>query len=237
MAREYDKMEFTQPNLADLITVRLSQHEYSELVDILAGMEAQAAISMTSKAAGQKFNLADIFYSSFIISLMLDDDLDEARALLQRLPPKLLKVSTDLDTSVAACKELHRAVWQRKYDTVYQILRHFNWPVTLIPIVQKYDAHFIQQMHQFIRGAFTAIPCPLAMRYLGNRETANRTSKQSANFIEEAGKHGWRYDETKDMLYPQSLDMVASQKSSDLAATGESVTRLVTLVGQLATPN
>ena len=66
---------------------------------------------------------------------LTDNDSHEARALTRRMPQKLV----EQDPTLQNCVILLRAVWQRKYDQVYQILRELPWPDLLKPLVQEYE--------------------------------------------------------------------------------------------------
>lgn len=64
----------------------------------------------------------------------------EARALTRRIPRQLL----EQDPTLQNCIILLRAVWQRKYDQVYQILRELPWPDLLKPLVQEYEGKILR---------------------------------------------------------------------------------------------
>ncbi|KAK2740403.1 hypothetical protein FQN57_006143 [Myotisia sp. PD_48] len=59
------------------------------------------------------------YYCSYLLALLLDEDIQEARALLDRVPSSLFDASTLLQ----CCIKLVQAVWNRKYALVFEILK------------------------------------------------------------------------------------------------------------------
>jgi COP9 signalosome complex subunit 8 len=43
------------------------------------------------------------------------------------------------DATLQNCLRLLRAVWQRKYEYVYKVLRDLPWPEMLKPTVRNYE--------------------------------------------------------------------------------------------------
>lgn len=138
----------------------------TELVDHLADYEGDATLHFVNNNTGADVELISNFYASYLIALLLVDDLlvswsimlmdiltslatrNEARFLTQRFPSQLSDTHTHQKV-----KELLRATWSQDYPSVYQILHQTQWPDIVKPLVDRYSGMLLTR-----RSWFT-VPC------------------------------------------------------------------------------
>lgn len=124
----------------------------TELVDRLADYEADVTLLFTSNSTGTDVELISNFYASYLIALLLVDDLlvslpipllelltsvttrNEARFLTQRFPSQI----SDTHHTLLKAKRLLQATWSKDYTSVYQILQQTQWPDLLKPLADRY---------------------------------------------------------------------------------------------------
>ncbi|RHZ51992.1 CSN8/PSMD8/EIF3K family protein [Aspergillus thermomutatus] len=169
----------------------------SELYETLSQYEGPACFLSMSNS--EEAELLSLFYSSFFFSHLLLDDIYEARAMTKRMPQDLAQN----DASLQNCLRLLRAVWQRKYEHVYKILRDLPWPEILEPTVRKYELHFQEKTLKEVSRAYEAIRPDAAANYLGLDATAAKQGDPA--IISKFTAYGWRWDEQTELLYPQPI--------------------------------
>ena len=124
----------------------------TELVDSLADYEAEVTLLVTSSSTGADVELISSFYASYLIALLLVDDLlvswsilmldpltnmktrNEARFLTTRFPSQI----SDTHHTLLKAKRLLRATHSQDYTSVYQILQRTQWPDLLKPLAARY---------------------------------------------------------------------------------------------------
>ena len=137
----------------------------TELVDTLADYEADVTLLVIHDDAGADAELISNFYATYLMALLLVDDLsvtwsilltalltsittrNEARFLTQRLPSQI----ADTDHTILNVKRLLRATWLSDYTSVHHILQRTQWPDLLKPLAERYRG-----MRLTRRSLFTA---------------------------------------------------------------------------------
>ncbi|EAW15125.1 CSN8/PSMD8/EIF3K family protein [Aspergillus clavatus NRRL 1] len=190
----------SQEQLAAVFT---SARTPSELYETLAQYEAQACLLSTPNS--KETELLSLFYSMFFFSHLLLDDIYEARAMTKRMPQDLAHT----DSSLQNCLNLLRAVWQRKYEQVYTILRELPWPESLKPIVQRYDQHFQEKTLKEVSRVYEAIRPDAAANYLGLDVAAAKQGDPA--IIKKFTACGWAWDEKTMLFYPKPIISPADQ--------------------------
>ncbi|GIK07439.1 hypothetical protein Aspvir_003104 [Aspergillus viridinutans] len=180
-----------------LSTVLATARSASELYEALSQYEGPACFLSTSNS--EEADLLSLFYSSFFFSHLLLDDIYEARAMTKRMPQDLAQN----DATLQNCLRLLRAVWQRKYEHVYKVLRDLPWPEMLEPTVRKYELHFQEKTLKEVSRAYEAIRPDAAANYLGLDATAAKQGDPA--IISKFTACGWRWDEETGLLYPQPI--------------------------------
>ncbi|RAL01561.1 CSN8/PSMD8/EIF3K family protein [Aspergillus ibericus CBS 121593] len=180
-----------------LAAVVASAQSPTELYSTLSEYESEACLLSTSDAT--QAELLSLYYSTFFFSHLLTDQICEARLSTKRMPQDLLQN----DPSLQNCLNLLRAVWQRKYEQVYTILRALPWSEPLKPIVQSYDAHFQEKTLKELSRAYEAIRPAAAATYLGldpaSVEQGDPATMQK--FI----ACGWTWEEETGLLHPKPI--------------------------------
>ncbi|KAL1990277.1 hypothetical protein VTN49DRAFT_6116 [Thermomyces lanuginosus] len=163
---------------------------HEALFQTLSQYEDEAALLFNDNQISGDANLLSAFYSSFLISHLLTNQLHEARAATHRLPQTLVASDAVLQNTIA----LLRAVWQHKPSEVYRILRHLPWPEPVNIIIRKYEAYYTEKSFGEISRAFEAIRPDVAAEYLG--------LDPSSNVVEALTQKGWTWDAQAQLLRP-----------------------------------
>ncbi|KAK1139092.1 hypothetical protein N8T08_001278 [Aspergillus melleus] len=179
-------------------TIFSSARSPSDLYETLAQYEGDALLLASSKQRNNS-DLLPFFYSTFFFAHLLSDQIYEARAMTQRMPPNL----SQNDPSLQNCLVLLRAVWQREYEQVYKILRQLPWPEPLKPMVNSFETHFQEKTLREVRGAYEAIRPAAAASYLGLDPDA--AEKGDPAIIQKLTASGWTWDESTMLLHPKPL--------------------------------
>jgi len=175
-----------------------------ELYDILSQYESEACLLFTDKEVTGDPESLSTFYASYFISLLLIDQIFEARMLTSRMPPTMRKD----DLALQNCQMLLRALWQYQYPAVYRILRELPWPDPLKGVVQKYDAYFVDKTFKDISRTYEAIRPEVAAEYLGLEYATKGALGENANehipaLIESLTERGWNWDADGGVLRPK----------------------------------
>ncbi|KAF7594236.1 hypothetical protein BBP40_009788 [Aspergillus hancockii] len=180
-----------------LSAVLKSSRSPTELYNTLVEYESEAYL--LSVADSNEAELLSLFYSTFFFSHLLTDEIYEARAMTQRVP----QVLAQNDPSLQNCLTLLRAVWQRKYELVYKILRELPWPELLRPAVESYETYFQEKTLKEVSNAYEAIRPAAAANYLGLDAAAAEQGDPAV--IQKFTAVGWSWDETTRLLHPKPI--------------------------------
>ncbi|KAI5789113.1 COP9 signalosome [Geopyxis carbonaria] len=151
-------MSLFNPQITEdfLCLVCSSELEPTILIEAFAGLEATAQTDPTVT------ELLPAFYSSYLLLLFLDEDLAEARFLVQRIPTHVL-----IDHILTNGIDLLRALCSRSYPSVYQFLLNSVWPSTIIPLRNRFLKQFQKRTSSLLTTAYTSISPQLAAEYMG----------------------------------------------------------------------
>ncbi|KAE8161878.1 COP9 signalosome [Aspergillus tamarii] len=190
-----------------LSAVLKSSRSPTELYDNLVEYEGEACLMSTTDSNVSE--LLSLFYSTFFFAHLLTDQICEARAMTQRMPQEL----SQNDPSLQNCLTLLRAVWQRKYESIYKILRELPWPELLRPAVESYETYFQEKTLKEVSHAYEAIRPATAANYLGLDTAAAEQGDPAV--IQKFTAVGWVWDESTRLLHPKPIP-AASEKDSRL---------------------
>ncbi|PWY72489.1 COP9 signalosome subunit 8 [Aspergillus sclerotioniger CBS 115572] len=180
-----------------LAAVVASAQSPTELYSTLSEYEGEACLLSTKD--GEQAGLLSRYYSTFFFSHLLTDQIREARLSTKRMPQVLL----ESDPSLQNCLNLLRAVWQRKYEQVYKILRERPWSEPLKPLVQSYDAHFQEKTLKEVSRAYEAIRPAAAATYLGLDPTAAEQGDPVT--MQKFLACGWTWEDETGLLHPKPI--------------------------------
>ncbi|KAB8230199.1 CSN8/PSMD8/EIF3K family protein [Aspergillus alliaceus] len=209
-----------------LSAVLTSSRSPTELYNTLLEYESEACLKPSNES-----ELLSLFYSTFFFSHLLTDQIEsnnvlfnryEARAMTQRMPQELAQT----DPSLQNCLTLLRAVWQRKYESVYKILRELPWPELLRPAVESYKTYFQEKTLKEVSHAYEAIRPAAAANYLGLDAAAAEQGDPA--IIQKLTAVGWTWDESTKLLHPKPIH-VTPEKDARLY---DDVSKIMALVGK-----
>lgn len=231
-------MELPPPSVEQLSKLAASNLPPSQLFEILSQYETDARLDVAGNDDPQ---LLSLFYSTFFFAHLLtkqvfvpytsptgplEDPLSdpnmyrpEARALSQRMPEAL----RHQDPCLQSCLTLLRAVWQKRHDQIYQILRNLPWSEGLQPLVQRYESAFLaglllcealytdiyipgffqDQTLIAVSTSYEAMRLPTAATYLGLDSTAAEQGDPAV--IKKFTDCGWKWDAGTKLLYPTPI--------------------------------
>ncbi|PCG96325.1 COP9 signalosome, subunit CSN8 [Penicillium occitanis (nom. inval.)] len=164
------------------------------LFDILSSCEDEACQQFTQAGITGDATLLTAFYSSFLFSHLLIDEIQEARALTQRIPSALIQNDPVIQRSIA----ILRSIYQNKFSETYALLRGQPWPTPVDVIVQRFDAHYTEKSFRNVSRIYESIRPEVAAEYLG--------LQNNTELIDILVKRGWEWDADKDLFRPHVPD-------------------------------
>ncbi|KAH8701077.1 putative COP9 signalosome subunit 8 [Talaromyces proteolyticus] len=193
-------MEEPPLSLRQLGIVLSEAPSHEALYDSLSQYEDEACLQFTHAQILGDEKLLSAYYSSFLISHLLTNQIQEARALTKRMPPTLLKSDEVLRYSIA----ILRAVWQNQYHEIYHLLRNQTWPEPVNVIANKFDAFFTEKTFKDVSRVYESIRPEAAAEYLGLEELVQNGagSEPSAELIQTLVQRGWEWDDEKRLFQP-----------------------------------
>ncbi|KAJ5986899.1 hypothetical protein N7451_011264 [Penicillium sp. IBT 35674x] len=211
-------MELPPPSTEQLSKLAASNLPPSQLFEILSRYETDARLILAGNDDPQ---LLSLFYSTFFFAHLLTEQVSvaytssttaledplsdfntnrpEARALSQRFP-EALRLQ---DPYLQSCLTLLRAIWQKRHDQIYQILRNLPWSKGLQPLVQRYESFFQDQSLIAVSTSYEAMRLPTAATYLGLDSTAAEQGDPAV--IKKFTDCGWKWDAEAKLLYPTPI--------------------------------
>ncbi|KAI5808164.1 COP9 signalosome [Peziza echinospora] len=164
------------------------------LVNHFAALEAAA----NTPPAPDSPELFSLYYSAYIISLLLDDDVNEARFLSKRIASNLPSTTTDADFSeyplIPPTYKLLQAVYTRSYSSIYTILLTTLWTPPIQPLVLRFLEHFRRKTFGLLSYAYTTITPSKAATYLGFQDDDEQL------VVEKLTIEGWIWDEDQGLF-------------------------------------
>ncbi|KAA8896304.1 COP9 signalosome [Sphaerosporella brunnea] len=177
----------TLPFLADLCCFT-SLHP-ATLAETLSELEGSALMDYSS-ANPATLELLSTYYTVYLLSLLLDHDLYEARFLLQRIPGYLLS-----DPQLANAAALLRALYTRTYLSVYSTLSNPTWTPAVVPLRDRLQDDFKNTTFQLLSKAYKSISPKSAAFYLGLDASEEEAIKLLV-------AQGWGFDAASGLLKP-----------------------------------
>ncbi|KAL7275122.1 hypothetical protein RUND412_001941 [Rhizina undulata] len=157
----------------------------STLIDLFSTLESAACLQPISP----NLELLETYYSAYLFSLFLGNDLNEARFLTKRIQPALL--TTPMLTRTTA---LLKALYTRDFPAVYKTVSSSPWPAVLSSLASQFLDSFRRRAFITLSNAYTAITPSAAAKYLG------MTDEQEV--VQNLLAEGWEYDSDAGILKP-----------------------------------
>ncbi|EPS37275.1 hypothetical protein H072_9073 [Dactylellina haptotyla CBS 200.50] len=193
------------------------------LLSALQTLEPRAQITTLDPTSS---DVLSTFYASYILALLLCDDLPEARALSHRIDAQILHN----DPAVISAYRVLQALWSKDYITFHQTMQNAPWgEVTAILASQVLQKHRTSTLN-LLSTAYTSLPPSLAQKYLGVSDEP-RTVKM---LTEENPQSGFWFNATKGFLViPEGAKPGINARAGNKATEGE-IGRLAGLGGFLS---
>ncbi|KAK6352197.1 hypothetical protein TWF730_009027 [Orbilia blumenaviensis] len=191
------------------------------LLSSLQALEPRASITTIDASTTETLST---YYTLYILTLILVDDLPEGRALTHRIDTQLLHN----DPAIISAYRVLQAVWSKDYVAFHQTMQGAPWgdltAVLAARVLQKHRTTTLS----LLSTAYTSIPPALAQKYLGISDEA-RTIKM---LVEENPEYGWTVsDDGGFLVRNESVGVLGKQASR--AKEGE-IGRLAGLGGFLS---
>ncbi|KAI5849036.1 COP9 signalosome [Tricharina praecox] len=190
------------------------------LVDILSELEHNAQID-TNTLNPETLKLLSTFYTVYLLCLVHDRDLNEARFLTQRIPTAILA-----DAQLSNAVSLLRALYTRNYPAVYVALESPKWSDLVKPLCKRFQDDFRKMTFQLLSRAYTSITPESAAFYLG------LVAAPDGEMVKALVAGGWEYDSAAGLLKPSvkyERDVSGSTRKDERIGR---LTALVTHLGE-----
>ncbi|KAF3904582.1 hypothetical protein ABW21_db0203307 [Orbilia brochopaga] len=206
--------------LADASPSASTSSSPDALVSALASLEPRAQITTVDASTTEALSA---YYSSYILALLLANDISEARHLAHRVDNALITN----DAAVQAATSVLAAVGSRDYVTFHDTMQTAPWgDVATVIASRLLQAHRTQTI-QLLSSAYTSLPPSLAARYLGTTDEPRTVSM----LVDDNPSLGWTFDADNGVLRVNKSRGVG--RTGRLAKDGE-IGRLAGLGGFLS---
>ncbi|KAK6337986.1 hypothetical protein TWF696_001458 [Orbilia brochopaga] len=159
------------------------------LVDALASLEPRAGITTVDASTTEALSA---YYSSYILALLLANDISEARHLAHRIDSTLLAG----DAAVQAATSVLAAVSSKDYVTFHDTMQTAPWGDVATVIASRLLQSHRTQTIQLLSTAYTSLPPSLAARYLGTTDEPRTV----AMLVDDNPSLGWSFDADNGVL-------------------------------------
>eukprot|EP00743_Colponemidia_sp_Colp-15_P004326 GILK01004666.1.p1 GENE.GILK01004666.1~~GILK01004666.1.p1 ORF type:complete len:202 (+),score=31.64 GILK01004666.1:58-663(+) len=140
------------------------------------------------------------YYHIFLLSLLLENNLNDARFLWKRIPPAFKSADGELQ----AIWVIGQSMWKKAYADVYTAAQAFSWSAPNAPIVTSIIENYRKHMFQVLSKAYTTISVADAAACLG-------ISPSTA--VQECVQAGWTFDSLTNTLAPTKEVISKAQKT------------------------
>ncbi|TYZ68568.1 hypothetical protein PybrP1_006095 [[Pythium] brassicae (nom. inval.)] len=189
-----EKLQSAQARLLSAVTAGRGRERETlrELADTLQELElvAQAA-APAGEGAAPPSALTPTFYASFLLVLLLAEDLNGARFLWKRIPATLKSESETL------CKTwgIGKALWQRDFAAAYNAMDQ-PWPQELQALVELLRASTRESTAELLSAAYSTISTHDAAQALG--------FAQPNDLLEYCASLQWEVDTAEQFVRPKA---------------------------------
>lgn len=191
------------------------------LLTSLQTLEPRASITTVDSSTTETLST---YYSLYLLTLILVDDLPEARALTNRIDTQLLHN----DPAIISSYRVLQAVWSKDYVAFHQTMQGAPWgEVTGVLAGRVLQKHRTTTL-SLLSTAYTSIPPDLAQKYLGISDEQSAVKM----LVEENPGSGWSPSD-QGFLVKNESGGVNGVKQEGRAKEGE-IGRLAGLGGFLS---
>ena len=152
------------------------------------------------------FRLSPFFYSSFLLSYLIENDLDNARFLWKRIPTDLKKGNHVIGT----VWKIGQHMWQREYVETYKAIATTQWDASLQQLIQRLVDAFRQRTALLLTRAYTSISSVDVASFLGLSE---QEAQQYVSPLQ------WTFD-ANTKFYTPNKDFLVAQEVQQQRSSG-----------------
>ncbi|KAF8541966.1 hypothetical protein BDD12DRAFT_803271 [Trichophaea hybrida] len=204
-------------NLQYFGTLSSSKLQPTNLVGVLSELENKTLFVETITPVS--LEILSTYYTLYILSLILDHDINEARFLLQRVPMSLLD-----DPQLANAAALVGAMYTHSYPSAYNALSNHIWCDVAIPVRDRVYDDFKRTTLILLSKSYTSIiPAFIAFYFPPGEDIVNGLVLDNS-----------AYNSTMRFLKPAiSLGISYHDEMSRFSPYDERIERLTGLVTHL----
>ncbi|EFR02075.1 hypothetical protein MGYG_05078 [Nannizzia gypsea CBS 118893] len=187
----------TQERLTEILSTSTSP------LEPLIELEGEVKTNYPKERIASDMEFFSTYYSSYLISLLLDDDVHEARMIFRRLPHAIL----EHDALMQSLEKLLRAVAMRDHGTVYEILKTAPWHKITEPLVQSYTVHYRNKVIDDTSLSYKSVRLPTIESKLGLEQDSDAMQDDTGDdvpsqLIQDLSAKGWTYDAVSKLIHP-----------------------------------
>ncbi|KAK2839170.1 hypothetical protein FQN49_006407 [Arthroderma sp. PD_2] len=191
-----DSSPLTQEKLTEILSTSSSP------LETLIKLEGEVNLRFSNAHIASDTEFLSIYYSSYLVALLIENDVHEARMLLRRAPISLVET----DTLMRTLTSLLQAVWTRDHAAVYQVLKAAPWHTSTVPLVQSYVAHYRNKVIEDASLSYESIRLPTIESKLGLERDSDVMQDTGddvpSQLIRDLSAKGWTFDTASKMVYP-----------------------------------
>jgi COP9 signalosome complex subunit 8 len=152
------------------------------------------------------FKPSAFFYSAFLLSYLIENDLNNARFLWKR-------ISTDVkknNPAIGTVWRIGQHMWQHEYEETYKAIHSTQWDASVQPLVVRMIESFRQRTAMLLTRAYTSISSTDAASFLGLTEDDTQRYVQQLH---------WSFD-TNTRFYTPNKDFLVAQQVQQQRQSG-----------------
>ncbi|OJD18616.1 hypothetical protein AJ78_01387 [Emergomyces pasteurianus Ep9510] len=214
-------------SLADITHVLATAQSSAVLLQMLMELEGDVSLTFGDTHMAGDTEFLSTYYSSYLITLLLENEINEAQMLTRRLPESLVNGDSTIQNTIS----LLRAVWNQNHAKIYNIIRTTQWPSNINPLVQQYQLFFQNKTFQDISLAYGSIRPSTAAHYLGLDFAGEDIMRDSTDgpdpeLVAIPTEKGWEWNAESKLFSPKVTTHVPKVTVSGGAAIAQSAAQL-----------
>ncbi|PGH09614.1 hypothetical protein AJ79_05670 [Helicocarpus griseus UAMH5409] len=215
-------------SMADIAQVLATTPSPAILLQNLMELEGDVSLTFGNTHMASDTEFLSIYYSSYFLVLLLEDEINEARALTRRLPTSLVAADSTIQSTIS----LLRAVWNKNHEKIYHILRQTPWPESIKSLVQQYQLHLQNKTFKDISLAYGSIRPSTAAVYLGldsfvgEDAMSDSADNTSPELVAMFTSKGWEWNAESKLFIPKVTTQAPKATDSGSAVIGRLAAQL-----------
>ncbi|XP_064388862.1 COP9 signalosome complex subunit 8-like [Halichondria panicea] len=137
-------------------------------------------------------------YSTLLGVYLLQNELDHAKLLWQRIPESMKQDSRE----IGELWEIGKRLWRRDFSAVYELAKNPEWPPYLESIVSGLVAKLRERLLILVGKAYTTIRVPDLCTLLGQSE---------AEIKQMSVERSWDFDDQRNVILPKPIKVLEGE--------------------------